>query len=880
MTTGAMSLILPSYLSISSIPKMARSRSILPFDAQERKRQMTYPLANSSRKKDRRWPLVLRFWKGSIHGKILFPVLLHALITAFVVYVNQHINSDFNLPSSIIPSLSIVVGLMLVFRNQTAFSRFWGGRCHLNTVTTSIRCISRQILVLVPAPALPGIDFLGSREGLNMFSRRHGNTGTRTPRSVAERSVADSGSEDSGEKPLSKEFEDKTIETIKILIAMLYTIKAHLRAEWGVALSPGTSLTADGQEATTHEYKDLLPPGLRGYEHRGLGLTLQLATFVEHFINVGVRNEWFHNAAASQMLGELNKLTSAYGSMEVIRLVPIPVAHLIHHKQTLALFCCILPFAMASEMDWWAVPLVAFVAFTLYGIEGIAQTYEDPFGVAKIDINMDDVVEDTRQEVEVLLAAWQTQGCHYDSLFHPQIPRTPHSAETSHYYPAADAELPTHVKFVVSDMSAEDVEGGKIRDFRGSTTISPGSGEGRDLFAGPDGDTITVQALIPGQGGWKKDSLVSPFTVLNNEGATGTGQSKGGNTITIQGGNRKGGKGKVTWGDGESVVGGTIVWAGGAQCLWDPNALATVPVVESKEGDEFKGLDWQKYAYVTYVTREDLLCNAVMILESLERLGSRAQRVMLIPDMGEFSTGDTGEKDTVVKGLLDLAENKYRAKLERVKILSKEMTYAKWKESYTKLLALNLTQYDRLIVLDSDATLLQPIDELFLLPPAPAALPRAYWLETPTLASHLMLLRPSTHSFSQAQNLIQRAGLGTYDMEIVNKLFGPSCVVLPHKNYALLTGEFRRPDDSHGEYLNRGEKWDPQEVKDNAKLVHFSDHPMPKPWEEISEWEVEQNQPAPGVRDGVEDFGNRNMWNALYRDFRERRWNVCGLGIP
>jgi hypothetical protein len=37
----------------------------------------------------------------------------------------------------------------------------------------------------------------------------------------------------------------------------------------------------------------------------------------------------------------------------------------IHHKQTLALFCGILPFAMASEMDWWAVPLVAFVSFTL-----------------------------------------------------------------------------------------------------------------------------------------------------------------------------------------------------------------------------------------------------------------------------------------------------------------------------------------------------------------------------------------------------------------------------------------------------------------------------------------------------------------------------------
>ena len=92
----------------------------------------------------------------------------------------------------------------------------------------------------------------------------------------------------SGDIILSRPDEVKTVETVRILIAMLYTIKNHLRAEWGVALSPGTSLTEDGQEANTDEYKDLLPPGLKGYEHRGLGLTLELATFVEKFIQIGV----------------------------------------------------------------------------------------------------------------------------------------------------------------------------------------------------------------------------------------------------------------------------------------------------------------------------------------------------------------------------------------------------------------------------------------------------------------------------------------------------------------------------------------------------------------------------------------------------------------
>jgi putative membrane protein len=164
---------------------------------------------------------------------------------------------------------------MLVFRNQTAYSRFWNGRCHLSTVTTAVRCLSRQILVLVPAPTFSGLQSINSTDSLIPRFSRESTSGDKTPTS--------------GETALSPADQAKTLETVKILIAMLYTIKNHLRAEWGVALSPGTSLTADGQEANTDEYKDLLPPGLKGYEHRGLGLTLELACFVEKYIQMGVK---------------------------------------------------------------------------------------------------------------------------------------------------------------------------------------------------------------------------------------------------------------------------------------------------------------------------------------------------------------------------------------------------------------------------------------------------------------------------------------------------------------------------------------------------------------------------------------------------------------
>jgi ion channel-forming bestrophin family protein len=147
---------------------------------------------------------------------------------------------------------------------------------------------------------------------------------------------------------------------------------------------------------------------------------------------------------------------------------------------------------MASEMDWWAVPLVAFVAFTLYGIEGIAQTYEDPFGVHKIDINMDDIVEDVRREVEVMLTAWQTQGPTNKGIFRPRVgdssaPSSPRSEYAGEYFSdLVETNEPAltprgQVKFVVSDASAseqssfrEDEHSGERR-MRFPSSVSPGS---------------------------------------------------------------------------------------------------------------------------------------------------------------------------------------------------------------------------------------------------------------------------------------------------------------------------------------------------------------------------------------------------------------------
>ncbi|MCJ1486331.1 hypothetical protein MMC06_006508 [Schaereria dolodes] len=333
-------------------------------------RQPSIPFANTSRRKPRRWPLALRFYKGAIHGRIMLPVVLHALFACIIVFIDQQLDGHLGLPASIIPSLSIVVGLMLVFRNQTSYNRFWDGRNHLTVIITSVRNLTRMFLscsyttTLTPAPFIArGADLMD------------------------------------------------TERTIRVMVAILYAVKFHLRADWGACIMPGTQSNSSPNNASfDQDYSDLLPPGLISLDSQGLGLPLQLTFFVEQYIKRGHDKGWFHAPQASQMQVQLNNLVDAYGRMETIRLTPIPVAHLIHQKQVLSLFGMVLPFAMVDEMGWWAVPIVTLVIFTLYGIEGIGSQLEDPFGYDRNDIKMDAIVEDIRSEVMVLVDEWRRVG--------------------------------------------------------------------------------------------------------------------------------------------------------------------------------------------------------------------------------------------------------------------------------------------------------------------------------------------------------------------------------------------------------------------------------------------------------------------------------------
>lgn len=320
------------------------------------------PLMNRARRKPRRIPLVLRFIKGSIHSEILVPVILHGLFAALIVYLDDYTDYTPHLPGSLTSCLSIVVGLLLVFRNQSSYSRFWSGQQDLTSICASIRNLTRTFLTC---------SYAAGKEGP----------------SIAERA----------------EVED----VVRVLLAFAYTVKNTLRWEWESCIG-APDLEESGSGFLKPELTSLLDPRWQlTHEFEGLGLPIQLSMAIEGFIKRSHDRGWFHSPQAAGLSGQVNSLVAAYSSMETIRLTPIPVAYLIHTKQVLALFGGVLPFAFVDGMGWWTVVIVSLVNFTLYGIEQIASQLEDPFGYDRSDIKMDDIVEDLRIEISVLLKEWQ-----------------------------------------------------------------------------------------------------------------------------------------------------------------------------------------------------------------------------------------------------------------------------------------------------------------------------------------------------------------------------------------------------------------------------------------------------------------------------------------
>ena len=169
-------------------------------------------------------------------------------------------------------------------------------------------------------------------------------------------------------------------------------------------------------------------------------------------------------------------------------------------------------------------------------------------------------------------------------------------------------------------------------------------------------------------------------------------------------------------------------------------------------------------------------------------------------DLNEIDESSPYEQPTPIARLLQQANSSYYVKLQPVDALqTSNNREALWKDSYTKLLAFNLTQFDRVLALDSDSMVLGNLDDLFLLPRRT----RSNALHLLGRISRLLILllnaahHPSATSFSKVETAIKTAKSDEYDMDVLTYLFKNQILRIPQRPYSLLSSEFRLKTTLH-----------------------------------------------------------------------------------
>ncbi|KAH9483764.1 UPF0187 protein [Psilocybe cubensis] len=374
--------------------------------------------------------------KGSIMGRIVGPVLTVTLFSMLVCHASNR-GYKLVLINSIVPLLSVVVGLILVFR--TSYDRYWEGRKAFAALTSHTRNLSRMIWINVGLP--PTDEQPAFAKG-------------KTPTT------------DMTHSQLKK----RKADALRLCLSFVFATKHYLRGEDGVnypdyqgvlprnfarfdevgfntqRTSPSGTYAAtrndslgssrDGSQSgrtTPDTYKPdatkrvrvkrskqqltdhstpLLQDVRRSVEFHPFAdeASLPLPLVIAHELSRTVYN--FRKSGCLETVGPagLNGITQIISGMvdqltalERVANTPIPISYGIHLKQCVTLYLFALPMTLVHDLGWATVPVVTAVAFTFMGIEGIADEIEMPFGHDDRDLPLDRYCQDLKEEIEYII---------------------------------------------------------------------------------------------------------------------------------------------------------------------------------------------------------------------------------------------------------------------------------------------------------------------------------------------------------------------------------------------------------------------------------------------------------------------------------------------
>ena len=246
-------------------------------------------------------------------GKPLVVLAAYDLLVV-VAYKMLHWNWV-SLPHVPLALYGSAIGVILGFRNQSAYARWWGARTLWGAIVNNSRSWGRQV-VMMRAP-----DRADSSDLATVQQRM-----------------------------------------VYLQIAYVHALRQHLRK-----LAPWEELAPLLKESELSL--------LRDQNNIPLALQLRMAELLQDCRDRG----WIEGWQWIAMDESLNDLVDAQGGAEGIKNTPMPKQYDIFPQLFVHIYCVLLPLALVSSMEWFTPLGSTLVGFIFLALDKIGRDLEDPF---------------------------------------------------------------------------------------------------------------------------------------------------------------------------------------------------------------------------------------------------------------------------------------------------------------------------------------------------------------------------------------------------------------------------------------------------------------------------------------------------------------------
>ncbi|KAG8882550.1 hypothetical protein FRB98_003591 [Tulasnella sp. 332] len=300
---------------------------------------------------------------------------------------------------------------MMIFYDSTSYDRYNEGRKDFGAMTSTIRTLTRLIWVQVNLPLPPDNRKNDATAFSSIFRPASDGTGSVTldDSVVRERAMA--------EDRMTAE----KIRVMKLILSFMFAVVHYLRNEPGIDWKDFEGVLPDDFKHKAIELGTGDAPQLlnRYATHAAIdrGRLGHKPTTHRHGASFQKRkkgsategHEEIEPSATTPLLGD-DHTTVEFRSHETPASLPLPliiateVSRILYKFRRRGYIDAIGPSGFTTMSNCWRmVPLVTLVAFTLMGIEGIADAIESPFGKHAADLPLDRFCEALRSEVEYMI---------------------------------------------------------------------------------------------------------------------------------------------------------------------------------------------------------------------------------------------------------------------------------------------------------------------------------------------------------------------------------------------------------------------------------------------------------------------------------------------